>query len=241
MTDPGRFMEAMTWPEIKQAFDKKMPILIPIGAAAKEHGPHLPMNNDYILARKLSEAVAAELPILVAPVIGFGYYPAFRAYPGSQHIGWDTFARLLTDLIENYISQGNDRIALLNTGYSTEGPISEAISDIWNRRQIKIYCADLRLLGGGAKHLWQQERGSHADEKETSLMLHLTPDKVRMSQAVRDYGTRDDSVFRTVPLLDTPSGTYGDPTLADAAKGAECFKSIVDELVNGLRSLFFAT
>ena len=98
-------------------------MVIPIGAGAKEHGHHLPLATDAIIAERLGEEVRQRLPVLVAPVVTFGYYPAFHRYPGSQHLSTATYHALLTELIEGFIRQGVGRIALINTGVSTEGTV----------------------------------------------------------------------------------------------------------------------
>lgn len=244
----GRFVEDLTWPEVAAAFKADVPVVFPVGAIAKEHGHHLPLKNDWLLARALAEGVAARLPVLIAPTISFGYYPVFRGYPGSQHLSADTFARLVTELLENYLDQGARRLAILNTGISTEGPIGLATRGLLERRGIRIGVADIRRLGRGADHLLQQKFGSHADERETSIMLAVVPHLVRMDLARPDYGKEG-----TPGLLSTPgtmqstdpeaadyseTGAYGDPTLASVEKGRQFLAAMVDDLVGGLVAQF---
>ena len=80
----GAWIEDLTWPEVAERLTAGWPVLVPIGARSKEHGHHLPMCTDYLLARAFTDGVLAELPVLAAPVIDFGYYPAFLRYSGSQ-------------------------------------------------------------------------------------------------------------------------------------------------------------
>ncbi len=180
MTEIGRFIEDLAWPDVAAAFEAGIPVVLPIGAVSKEHGRHLPMKTDWLLARALAEGIAAKLPVLVAPIVPFGYYPVFRAYPGSQHLSADTFVRLLTELLEGFIDQGARRIAIVNTGVSTEGPVGLATRGILERRGIRIGVADIRRLGRTADPLLQQQSGSHADERETSVMLAIMPALVRL-------------------------------------------------------------
>lgn len=248
MTAPGRFLEHLTWPEVAAAFKADAPIVFPIGAAAKEHGHHLPMNNDWLLARALAEGVAARLPVLIAPIIPFGYYPVFRAYPGSQHLSADTFVRVLTELLESYLEQGARRLAILNTGVSTEGPIGLATRGILERRGVIISSADIRRLGRGADHLLHQEFGSHADERETSVMLAVAPQVVRLDLARTDYGREGaPGIFATPSTMQSTdparadysvTGAYGDPTLATAEKGRAILAAMIEDLVGGLVALF---
>jgi creatinine amidohydrolase len=244
----GRFIEDMTWPEVAEAFRADCPVIVPIGAAAKEHGHHLPMKADWLLARALAEGIAARLPVLIAPIVPFGYYPVFQGYPGSQHLSADTFVRLLTELLERLLDQGARRIAILNTGVSTEGPIGLVTRGILERRGVKIGVADFRRLGRAADHLLQQETGSHADERETSILLAIAPELVRMDLAKRDFGKDPaPAVFVTPTTMQSTdpraadyseTGAFGDPTLASADKGRAFLDAMIRDLVDGLAALF---
>jgi creatinine amidohydrolase len=248
MSPKGRFIENLTWPEVAAAFEADLPVIVPIGAGAKEHGHHLPMKTDWLLARALAEGVAARLPVLIAPIVPFGYYPVFQSYPGGQHLSADTFVRLLTELIERLLDQGARRIAIINTGVSTEGPVGLATRGILERRGVQIGVADIRRLGRKMDHLLEQEVGSHADERETSIMLAIAPELVRMELAKRDYGKEPSpGVFATPSTMQSadPSavdysetGAFGDPTLASAEKGRAFLDAMIADLVDGLIALF---
>lgn len=206
------------------------------------------MKTDWLLARALAEGIAAKLPVLVAPIVPFGYYPVFRAYPGSQHLSADTFVRLLTELLEGFIDQGARRIAIVNTGVSTEGPVGLATRGILERRGIRIGVADIRRLGRTADPLLQQQSGSHADERETSVMLAIMPALVRLELARADYGKESPAGVFAVPATmqsTDPSaddysetGSFGDPTLASTEKGQAILEAMIADLVEGLVALF---
>jgi creatinine amidohydrolase len=245
---PGRFIEDLTWPEVAEAFKADVPIIVPIGAASKEHGHHLPMKTDWLLARALTAGIAARLPVLIAPIVPFGYYPVFQSYPGSQHLSADTFVRLLTELLDRLLDQGARRLALLNTGVSTEAPIGLATRGILERRAIRIGVADIRRLGRAADHLLEQETGGHADERETSIMLAIAPQLVRMVLAKQDYGREPAPGAFTSPTTMQSSdehatdysetGAFGDPTRASADKGRAFLDAMIGDLVDGLIALF---
>jgi creatinine amidohydrolase len=248
MANTGRFIEDLTWPEVADALKADVPVILPIGAAAKEHGHHLPMKTDWLLARALAEGIAARLPVLMAPIVPFGYYPVFRTYPGSQHLSADTFVRLLTELLEGLIDQGARRIAIVNTGVSTEGPIGLATRGILERRGLKIGVADIRRLGRTADHLMKQQFGGHADERETSILLAIAPELVRMDRARPDYGKEPPpGIFATPTTMQSTdagaadyseTGAFGDPTLASADKGRAFLDAMIADLVDGLIALF---
>ena len=119
-TGPGVWLGDLTWPEAKARFDAGAVDVVPIGAGSKEHGHHLPLKTDYLLARELSERVMASLPVVVAPVVTLGYFPAFVRYPGSQHLRSETFIALLTDVFSKLARDGVQNMAVINTGVSTE-------------------------------------------------------------------------------------------------------------------------
>jgi creatinine amidohydrolase len=68
-------------------------LILPIGAAAKAHGPYLPLGTKRFFVEALADRLAARLPVLIAPTIGIGYFPAFVECPASQRISADLFKR----------------------------------------------------------------------------------------------------------------------------------------------------
>jgi creatinine amidohydrolase len=245
----GAWIEDLSWPEVGERLAARWPVVVPIGARAKEHGHHLPMCTDYLLARALCDGIAEALPVLVAPVVDFGYYPAFLDYPGSQHLRAETFIALLGDVLDGLVAQGAAHLAIVNTGVSTEGPVQIAARDLLTRRGVQVQVADIRRLGRSSTTLLKQTIGGHGDEHETSLMLAIAPERVRMDRARQDYGNmpaQPDSVF-VVPVAfrDDPAagshhsatGVRGDPTLATVEKGRAILADMVGELVAGLRPL----
>ncbi|MCW5730974.1 MAG: creatininase family protein [Alphaproteobacteria bacterium] len=245
----GAWLEELTWDEAKDALDGGWPVLFPVGAAAKEHGLHLPLATDYLIARDLAERLLERLPILVAPVIGFGHYPAFLSYAGSQSLSAATFIALIVELAEGLIAQGARRIAYLNTGVSTEAPLQIAARQVFDRHGVRPAIADLRRLGRNADHVLARPGGGHADERETAIMLAIAPERVRLARAALRPGAADEAgqvlrqPVRLSPVaadgcLTSESGATGDASAASAEKGHIVLASILEELEEGLRSLW---
>jgi creatinine amidohydrolase len=175
----GCFLEDLTWDEAEKQFAAGRPVLVPVGAFAKEHGLHLPLKTDSVIARHLAKSIAEALPVVVAPVVGFGYYPAFVDYPGSQHLSAETFIALVSEILIGFVDHGVRRLAVLNTGYSTEAPLRLAARAVLEKRGVSVAIADLRQLGQRSRARLRQSGGGHADEHETSLMLAIEPAAVR--------------------------------------------------------------
>jgi creatinine amidohydrolase len=225
-------------------------VVVPIGAMAKEHGHHLPLNTDYLYARELATRVAAALPVVIAPILTQGYYPAFVRYPGSQHLRSETFGAVLRDVLGKFVRDGVKRLAVINTGVSTEAPLRTAIRDLYEESGVAIHTADVRNLGRKSKAMLQQKLGGHADESETSVILAIAPEAVRMERARVDYGHALDtpgSTFYTPTIFSgdpaggldySITGVRGDPTLATADKGRAILAEMAEDLVQGLRAIF---
>jgi creatinine amidohydrolase len=227
-------IESSCWDQVAQALTSDRLVIIPIGAHAKEHGLHLPMNTDALTAEALAIAVAERTEALVAPVIGFGFYPAFVRYAGSQTISRETFRALLIEVMQGLVSQGARRLLLLNTGVSTESSVEQAANAIADAR---VLVAHMRLLGVEAAIDWQQQNGGHADERETSLMLAIAPDLVRMERAVNAEtppGEAHKPILSPWPdphAEHSPTGATGDPTKATREKGKHLLAAMVDDIV----------
>ena len=169
----GVWLEDLTWPEAKAWFDKGAPVVVPIGAISKEHGHHLPLKTDWLLARDLSRRVAEKLPVVLAPVVSFGYYPAFVRYPGSQHLSAETFGAVLTEILAKFVRDGVRRLVVINTGVSTEPVLRVVVRDFYETHGVRVHTADIRTLGRKTRGLTQQKLGGHADEAETSMILEI--------------------------------------------------------------------
>lgn len=208
----GVWLEDLTWQEAKARFEAGAVVVVPVGAAAKAHGPHLPLKTDALTARALAQRLIERLPVVAAPVVGFGFYPAFTAFAGSQHLAADTFKTLMRELIGNLAGHGVRRIAILNTGVSTETPLDEVAGEGGD-----VLVLHMRQQGGKADGLFESLEGGHADERETSVMLALEPRSVRMD--------------RLVPEGDfAATAATGDASRASAFKGERLLDAQAEEM-----------
>jgi len=246
----GVWLEDLTWVEAAEKFKAGWPVVVPIGARAKEHGHHLPLKTDYLVARDFGQRIADALPVIVAPVVDFGYYPAFVNYPGSQHLRAETFVAVLKDLIGNFIDHGVTRIAVVNTGVSTEAPLRVAVRDIYEERKVRVATADIRSLGAATRGLMKQKLGGHGDEQETSMILAIEPNSVKMKLARTDYGhalSEPKTVFYVPTIFEgskasgpdySITGVRGDPSLASAEKGRKVLAAMAKDLIDGIKALY---
>jgi creatinine amidohydrolase len=233
--DPtSTWLEQISWYQAADALKPDTVVLIPLGAAAKEHGPHLKLSNDARLAEYLVRRVADATAVVVAPPINYHFYPAFQEYPGSTSLAAGSARDLTTEVVRSIARHGPRRFYVVNTGISTVRPLAASAQALLDEGILMRYTNLEQTLDAAARGIREQEGGSHADEIETSMMLHIDPRSVDMSKAVKDYGPRSTPFALTRRAGGTgtysPTGIWGDPTLATAQKG----RILADALVAGI-------
>src|SRR5258708_31211659 len=92
------FIERMTWQQVARRIGDGAAAILPIGAAAKQHGFHLPLNTDRLQAEYFASRLAMRIDALIWPTLGYGYYPAFTAYAGSPSLSSATFDAVVHEL-----------------------------------------------------------------------------------------------------------------------------------------------
>jgi creatinine amidohydrolase len=228
-------IERLTWDEVARRIAAGRPAILPIGAAAKQHGFHLPLNTDRLQAEWFAAHLAERIDALIWPTVTYGHYPAFVEYAGSASLSAATFAAMVHEIAAGILDGGVSRLFVLNTGISTLAPVERALAGFEPAR-----VRHLRLYQGPrfrrtAEQISEQRHGSHADELETSLMLALAPELVDPERAEASPALQHEVPGRLTPSdRNSPnysrSGSYGDPTLATSVKGKALLAAILDDL-----------
>jgi creatinine amidohydrolase len=223
------------WPEVEAKLRDRATSVLPIGAACKEHGRHLPMNTDERQVDWVCEQLLQRLDVVVWPVVGYGYYPAFVDYPGSISLSESVFIDLLDDVLEGIERAGANRIMLLNTGISTISPITKMLAARPRSKHVKlINIYEGKRFGRESTRVSEQAWGGHADEIETSLMLAIDPEAVDMHYAIPAPAKIVSGQFnRNRPHLPnySPDGVNGDPSLASKDKGKKLLAAMLDDVL----------
>lgn len=229
----GVLLWDLTWMEAEAALTPETVVVLPLGAASKEHGPHLLLKNDWLLAEYYKERVLAAADVVIAPTLGYHHYPAFVEYPGSTSLSAETSRDVVVEICRGLARFGPRRFYVLNTGVSTVKPL-RAAAEVLAAEGILLRFTDILALAEPVeKEVSEQPGGTHADEIETSMMLYIAPQTVDMSKAVRDYTPKEKPGFSRTP--DGPghysaTGIWGDPTLATREKG----QKVVEHMVAGI-------
>jgi len=236
----GIFLRDLTWLEAEKVLVPDAIVVLPIGASAKEHGPHLRLDNDERLADGYARLLAEAEDVIIAPTLTYHFYPAFTEYPGSTTLRLETARDLTLDVVRSIAKHGPRRFYALNTGVSTVRALQPAAEELAKEGIVFRYTDVLNALGPIEREIAEQEGGTHADEIETSIMLVLAPDRVDMTKAVKDYSTQGSGGLTRNPAgpgTFSPTGSWGDPTLATREKGRKVVEAFVRTLVLDIEAL----
>jgi len=239
---PGAFTAQLSWTEVERRVNAAAIAVLPIGAACKEHGPHLPMQADFLQAEWLAGALVQRANVLVWPSVTYGYYPAFTDYPGSVSLSRETFLCMVEEILSDIRHAGMHTVLILNTGISTIEPL-QAIAVTMHKEM----CYKLANVYDGpcyrseADAIEEQACGGHADELETSIILAIDRQYVSLDKAAAWTPTamaasgpfsRDQDSPRF-----SPTGVWGDPTLASEEKGHRLLAAMVEDLLAAVEEL----
>lgn len=226
--------ETATWEECRDFLARQPCAILPLGAT-EQHGPHLPQNTDTILAAALARGVAERSRGLVLPCLPVGYSWVWRNFPGSLTLSFDTFRAVIKDLARSLDRNGCRALLCLTAHAANPQPLKYTARELVDELPLRVlhlcYPGLSEVLADADSPTWRPGN-FHAEEFETSLMLHLRPDLVRMERAVREYPP---------PSLDyehsslemgalSRSGVFGDATVATAERGERWLTACVTHI-----------
>ena len=238
---PGVTLGELTWQEAETALTPASVVVIPLGLASVQHGPHLKLDNSERLARHLAQRVKAAADVVVAPPLTYHFSPTFLEYPGSTSLSSNTARDMTVEIVRTLAKYGPRRFYVLNTGTATMFPL-KAASDVVADDGVLLGYTDMNYHLANARIERQQTRPRgtpHADEIATSMMLFVDPAAVDMRKAAREYGTGSGPFTR---LKDSPgtfstSGVVGDPALATRQKGEVLVQAVLSGVLDDIEAL----
>ncbi len=232
----------LTWAEMNQALELQKVVILPTGST-EQHGRHLPLDVDVFLCESVCLEVGRRIPdkVLVLPPIAYGLNLHHIDFPGTIHIEPEVFIAFCLNITKSVAYHGFKKILLVN-GHGSNTPLIDLIA----RKTVletNSLCAALGYFSL-AKAAFEEVKDTlvmaHADEFETSLYLHLAPDRVQMDQA----GQGDDVMGKYLSSDSTSAvrfndywgrwtnlGVHGDARTATAEKGKVIFEAAVSGLI----------
>ena len=237
-----------TWLECRDYLESSPFAILPLGAT-EQHGPHLPQNTDTVIAEALATAGAKVCGGLVLPSMPIGYSWVWRDYPGSLTHSFNTFRAMVKDIARSMDRNGCKALMLISGHGANPEPLKYTIRELADEMEmalLRVFYPGLGEVMSDAESPQWQPGNFHAEEFETSMMLHLRPDLVDMGKArhfessgkhLADRFTRLSATARPSFAWETQdlnrSGAVGNAAAADAERG----RAVVEAAACGLVDL----
>jgi creatinine amidohydrolase len=240
-------LKDLTWPDVKSLDFEKLIVILPTGSF-EQHGPHLPFTTDSdivsAIAQRVEQAMADRA--LLLPTLWPGHSTHHMHFPGTMDVPQMAYIQLITEMGKSMASMGAKRVFILNGHGGNETPLRAALRELKTAvpQTRFVFASYWTLAAKTLREVRESELGGmgHACEMETSVMLHLHPERVKIERAVSDgppyadpYRKADMQYARPVFFVNefhevTPSGVMGRPDLASAEKGRRFLDGIVEEV-----------
>jgi creatinine amidohydrolase len=243
-------LQDLTWPEVKALPWNDLIVVFPTGSF-EQHGPHLPLTTDTDIGDAIAKRLEQAMPqkILLLPTLWPGMSTHHMHFPGTLDVPQMTYIQLICSLCSSIVSMGGKKIFILNAHGGNDVPLRAALRELKTSTKGTpgvrfVYASYWTLAAKTIREVRESEFGgvNHACEMETSIMLHLCPQRVKMDLAKRDgpthtdiYRKADMQYGRPVYFVNefhevTPSGVVGHPESATAEKGKRFLDGIVEEV-----------
>lgn len=251
---PHRYYAYLSWTDVRDMPNKENVVLIQPVGAIEQHGPHLPLAVDSAIATGIIGRALAELdpaiPAYALPTQYIGKSNEHCHFPGTLSLSAETLGRVLTETAENLYQAGFRKLVFANA-HGGQPQVLEIVA-----RDLRQNYSDFQIF---PFFIWkvphqvgellaprERREGIHAGDAETSVLLALLPNEVKMDRAQAEYP----DVFEPDSLLSlegklpvawltsdlSRSGVVGDPTTATAEKGEE----ILNQVAQGWREAIAA-
>ena len=248
----SRRYEDLAGPDIAERILPSSTLLLPIGAV-EQHGPHLPLAVDHVIAHETATAlvdrVGDELDVWQLPTLSISKSNEHAWSPGTLWYSAETMLAMLRDLGRSIATTGCERLVLLNGHGGNTTLLATALRELRLEFGLKTFLVHPSVppAYGGASTADELGMGIHGGLHETSVYFHLRPEHVDMSKAERKVPEaldRNEYVKFGGPVMFgwlsndfDPDGYIGDPTGATAALGAELFEANVDHLARQMAEI----
>jgi creatinine amidohydrolase len=222
MTKPPRPLGETTWPEVPE----RPVLLVPVGST-EQHGPHLALGTDALVAEAVASGLAARIDgAMVAPVLEYGASGEHADFPGTLSIGLEVLLRVLVELGRSATLWAGSVVFVNGHGGNAVAVDGATRLLVEEGRDVRwVPCA---VAGADA----------HAGRTETSLLLHLAPrlvrpDRVEAGETGPIQGLLPRLRADGVRAL-SPNGVLGDPGGASAEEGARILAAMIDRAAAAL-------
>jgi len=173
-------LQEMSWFDIQEYLKTNDMVIIPLGST-EQHGPHMPLGTDYYEAFGMSKMISETTGVVIAPIMFVGYSEYHSGFPGTLSLKPETMEQVLFESVEILMKYGFHRFMFFNY----HGGNNIVQQRIIHRINHTTEATAIAIGIGGS--IQKSEDGEffdwHAGKGETSIMLYLKPELVKMERA----------------------------------------------------------
>jgi len=222
----------LSFSEIKS---KKRRVIIPLGSI-EQHGPHLPVTTDILIAEYMANQISKTIPAYVMPGIPYGVSYEHESFFNIS-ISSDLLSELLTQVCISLAENGFRSIIILNGHHGNMGVVQYVPQKVASKNP------KLNVFSINYWNLIEREF-DHAGFVETSLMLSINPKLVQMNKAKPGYSDKKRLHATYSTFLNNPSsfkitknGVWGDPTKANSSDGRKIMSTAIKNIIRSIKEL----
>jgi creatinine amidohydrolase len=229
-----------TWNEVKKKIADGAIAVMGVGAL-EQHGPHLPLATDTIIATNVARRLAEATNGLLLPPAPFGDAWNNEGFPGTISLSSETVRAMIVDIGRGLKAAGVSGLIVFNGHYGNHEPIGRAARELQQSDQFPVLHLHFPGLECLAAEICESKPAAanfyRADEVETSIMLAVQPAAVRMELAKAEYPTFPPTYGSEPTMLHTfcATGVFGDPTAATSEKGERLLSGITAQCMKRVR------
>lgn len=218
-------------------FERHNPTIavLPVGAV-EQHGSHLPLGTDMIIAGEFAARVAEKLSAYLLPVLAVTSSIEHKKALGTVYLKATTLAAVIRDIAESLHEAGYKKLILIN-GHGGNWILKPTIRQL-NRDLDGLETILIHTSVGGDRQdevVDHKQHDIHAGEKETSILLHLYPQYVGAIRELKDKQFQPQDFMDYFDVMDlSDDGYWGYPESGTAEKGAKLLDIMVDSALQYL-------
>jgi creatinine amidohydrolase len=253
---PERYFAYLSWTDIQALPNKENIVIIQPVGAIEQHGPHLPLIVDAaigvgVLGKALTK-LDSNIPAFALPMLYYGKSNEHIHFPGTITLTTETLSSILMQVGDSIYRAGFRKLVLMNS-HGGQPQVMQMVA-----RDLHVLYADLLvfpLFTWRVPHITKElltpkeaQQGMHAGDAETSIMLSLLPQQVKMEKAVAEYPPEHPEASLIswegkLPVSWTTkdiskSGIIGDATTATKEKGDRILESVSDGWVQAIKDIY---
>ncbi|WP_049972435.1 creatininase family protein [Haladaptatus cibarius] len=235
------YLADKTWPELGDYVAEESVAVVPLGST-EQHGPHLPLATDHLIAEAVAREAADRAGYLCTPTINIGVSPHHKQFHGTMWVDARVFRDYVESFTRNLTYHGIDRVVYVNA----HGGNMQHLREVGRRlRQDEVAFAVEWMWDESIPDLVSdlfEHNGPHGGPKETAMIMHIACELVRTDQLARardgglsNLGEGNFMIHGARNYYDaidnTENGVLGDQTDATPEKGEQIFEAATEQLV----------